>query len=262
MLRSLFTSATGLHAQQLNLDVIANNLANASTTGFKSSRSEFQDLVYQTLRDPGTQSGPNSVVPTGTQIGLGVTAGTTAMQFTQGTLQNTGGLYDMAIKGDGFFRLQLPDGTIGYSRAGAFNIDGGGKVVNADGYPLQPEIVIPPDKTSVAISADGQVSVTRPGQQNPVVVGQIQLTNFINPAGLRAMGGNLFQPTAAAGQPVDANPGQQGNGTIQQKSIESSNVDIVEEMVRMIIVQRAYDTNSKVIQASDEMLTTTNGIKR
>ena len=262
MLRALFTSATGLHAQQFNLDVIANNLANSNTTGFKRSRAEFQDLVYQVMRDPGTQSGPNSQVPNGAQIGLGVTAGTTQSLFTQGTIQNSGGLYDLAIQGDGFFRIQMPDGTIGYTRSGAFSIDGNGRLVNANGYPVEPPITIPPDKISVSIAADGQVSVGRPGQANPQIVGTIQLTNFINPAGLRSVGGNIFQVTPASGQPVDSTPGQQGTGSLLHKSLEASNVDIVEEMVRMIVLQRAYDTNSKVIQAADEMMSTTNSIKR
>lgn len=262
MLRALFTSATGLHAQQLNLDVVANNLANASTTGFKRSRADFQDLVYQVLRDPGAQSGPASQIPTGTQVGLGVSAGSTTTLYTQGTMQNTGGTYDIAISGDGFFRIQMPDGTTGYTRSGAFAIDGTGRLVNSNGYAVEPPITIPPNKTFVAIAPDGQVSVGIPGQQNAQIVGQIQLSNFPNPSGMRSLGGNILQPTPASGQAVDANPGQQGLGTLVHKSLEASNVDIVEEMVRMIILQRSYDTNSKVIQAADEMLSTTNGIKR
>jgi flagellar basal-body rod protein FlgG len=262
MIRSLFTSASGLRAQQLNLDVIANNLANVSTTGFKRSRADFQDLVYQNLREPGSQTGPNSMLPTGAQIGLGVSAGTTTTLNTQGTLQNTGGQYDVAIRGEGFFRVQLPDGTLAYTRSGAFNIDGNGRMVTSEGYAVQPEIIIPANKASVSIGQDGQVSVTLPGQTNAQQVGTIQVSTFLNPSGLRAIGGNLFQPTAASGQPQDGNPGTQGGGTLLHQAVESSNVDIVEEMVRMIILQRAYDTNSKVIQASDDMLNTTNGIKR
>lgn len=262
MIRSMFTSATGLRAQQLNLDVIANNLANVSTTGFKRSRVDFEDLVYQMMRDPGGQTGPNSTLPSGSQVGLGVSAGTTTKIFTGGTLMNSGGEYDVAIKGDGFFRVQMPDGNIGYTRSGALNIDSTGRLVTSEGYAIQPEVIIPPNKTAVNISATGEVSVSLPGQQNPQVVGNIGLTNFANPAGLKSIGGNLLVPSAASGTPVDANPGQQGLGTLQHRWLESSNVDIVEEMVRMIIVQRAYDTNSKVIQASDEMLSTTNQIKR
>ncbi|MCC5648003.1 flagellar basal-body rod protein FlgG [Nostoc sp. CHAB 5824] len=262
MIRSLFTSATGLRAQQLNLDVIANNLANVSTTGFKRSRVDFEDLVYQQMREAGGQTGPNSTLPTGSQIGMGVSAGTTNSLFTQGTMLNSGGQYDIAIRGEGFFRIQTPDGATAYTRSGAFAIDATGRLVTSEGYAVQPEVIIPPNKTGVNIASNGEVSVTLPGQANPQVVGTVGLTKLSNPSRLKAIGGNLFSPTAASGTPVDANPGQQGLGTLQHRWLESSNVDIVEEMVRMIIVQRAYDTNSKVIQASDEMLTTTNSIKR
>ncbi len=260
--RALFTSATGLAAQQLSLDVIANNLANASTVGFKSSRVNFQDLVYQTERVPGSQTGPNSMLPSGTQIGLGVSLGTTSPVNTQGTFQQTGGDYDLAIQGEGYFKVLMPDGSTAYTRAGNFAIDGTGKLVTPEGYEVQPQIVIPPDKIKVSVSADGQVSVTRPGQTQPQVVGQLQLTTFVNPAGLQAVGGNLFKPTAASGQATDSNPGAQGAGTLQQGMLESSNVDIVSEMVRMVILQRAYDTNSKVIQSADQMMATTNAIIR
>ncbi len=262
MNRALFTSATGLAAQQLNLDVVANNLANASTTGFKRSRADFQDLVYQNIREAGSSTGPNSQLPTGSQVGLGVTAGITSPLFTQGTLTKTGGDYDVAIKGQGFFKILMPDGSSAYTRSGAFNIDSNGKLVTGEGYSVQPESVIPPPHPSVSISADGQVSVVVAGATTSTNVGQLQLTNFVNPAGLKALGGNLYQVTPASGQPVEGNPGTQGTGSLLGGSLESSNVDIVEEMVRMIIIQRAYDTNSKVIQAADEMLTTTNGIKR
>ncbi len=262
MIRSLFTSATGLRAQQLNLDVVANNLANVSTTGFKRSRVDFEDLVYQQMRDPGGQTGPNSTLPTGSQIGLGVSAGTTNALFTQGTMTNTGGQYDLAIKGEGFFRVQMPDGAIGYTRSGAFSIDSTGRLVTSEGYAVQPEVIIPPNKISVSISASGDINVEVPGQAQAQKIGTIGLTNFSNPSGLKSIGGNLFVPTAASGTALDANPGLQGLGTLQHHYLESSNVDIVEEMVRMIVLQRAYDTNSKVIQASDEMLSTTNSIKR
>ena len=262
MLRSLFTSATGLAAQQLNLDVVANNLANVSTTGFKSSRAEFEDLVYQSLRDPGSQTGPGTTLPTGSQVGLGVSQGTTIPIQRQGTPQSTGNDTDLSISGNGFFAVQLPDGTTGYTRAGSFNTDSTGRLVTQEGYPLKPEIIVPPLHTSLSISGDGQVSVLQPGQQNATVVGTIQLTTFPNPSGLKAEGGTIFLPTNASGNPVTANPGAQGTGTLKQHSIEASNVDVVEEMVRMIVIQRAYDTNSKVIQAADEMLNTTNSIKR
>lgn len=260
--RALFTSATGLAAQQLSLDVIANNLANASTTGFKASRANFTDLIYQADRTPGTQTGPNSTLPTGSQIGLGVSSGITATVNTQGTLQQSGGQYDLAIKGDGYFKVLMPDGTDAYTRNGSFAIDGTGKLVTSEGYEVQPSIVVPPSKSSVSISSDGQVSVTLPGQTQAQVVGQIQLTTFPNPSGLRALGSSLFATTTASGQPLSAAAGSAGAGTLQSHMLESSNVDIVSEMVRMIILQRAYDTNSKVIVAADEMMATTNGIKR
>jgi flagellar basal-body rod protein FlgG len=262
MLRSLFSSATGMAAQQFNLDVIANNLANVSTVGFKRYRADFQDLVYQTIREAGGQSGPGTTVPTGSQVGLGVSQGTTIATFTQGVLQNTGGAYDMAIRGEGFFRVQLPDGTIGFTRAGNFTIDERGRLVTPEGMPLAPEIIIPQNREAVNIAPDGQVIVKLPGQPNAQTVGQIQLSMFVNPAGLRALGGNLFAPTQASGQPVDGTPGTQGLGGITHRSLEASNVDVVEEMVRMIVLQRAYETNSKAIQTADEMLSVTNSVKR
>ncbi len=262
MLRSLYTSATGLAAQQLNLDVVANNLANVSTTGFKSSRAEFQDLVYQTLRDPGATTGPGTALPTGSQIGLGVSEGTTVPMQKQGTPQSTGNDTDLTIVGNGFFAVQLPDGSTGYTRAGAFNTDSTGRIVTQEGYPLKPEIIVPPLHKSLSISGDGTVTVTQAGQQNATTVGTIQLTTFPNPSGLKANGGTIFTQTSASGNPTTANPGAQGTGTLMQHYVEASNVDVVEEMVRMIVIQRAYDTNSKVIQAADEMLNTTNSIKR
>lgn len=262
MNRALFTAASGLSAQQLSLDVIANNLANANTTGFKKSRADFQDLVYQQQREPGSQTGPNSSLPTGMQIGLGVSAGTTSVNFSQGTPQNTGGDYDVAIKGQGFFKILLPDGTSAYTRAGNFAIDSQGKLVTTEGYAVQPEITIPPTHASVSISGEGQVLVSIPGQAAQQAVGQLQVATFPNPAGLRQLGGNLYQATNASGNATESNPGTQGTGTLMHKSVEASNVDIVEEMVRMIVLQRTYDTNSKVVQSADEMLTTTNNLKR
>ncbi len=259
--RALFTSATGLAAQQLSLDVIANNLANVTTTGFKSSRADFQDLMYQDLQDPGSQTGPNSMLPTGTQVGLGVSAGVTRTINTEGTLQQTGGSTDMAINGEGYFKILMPDGSTSYTRAGNFSVDGTGRLVTPQGYSLQPEVLIPPNSQNIAINSSGLVTVMLPGQTQPQTVGQITLTTFINPSGLRASGGNLFQATVASGQPVDANPGTQGTGTLQQGALESSNVDIVSQMVQMIILQRAYDTNSKVIQSADQMMATTNQMK-
>jgi flagellar basal-body rod protein FlgG len=262
MLRSLYTSASGLAAQQFNLDVISNNLANVSTTGFKKSRANFEDLIYQTQREPGAQTGANSQLPTGSQVGLGVSVGTTSTMHTQGTLVNTGGPTDLAIAGDGFFKVQLPDGSFAYSRAGNFQIDGTGKLVTPQGYAVQPDIAIPTNRQSISIAPDGTVSVRLPGQTTEQKVGQITTSSFVNPAGLKAMGGNLFQVTDASGQPQEGAPGTQGLGTLSSGMLESSNVDTVDEIVKMIIVQRAYDSNSKVIQAADEMLSTTNNIKR
>lgn len=260
MLRALFTSATGLAAQQFNLDVVANNLANSSTVGFKRSRADFQDLIYQSTREPGSVSGTNSRVPTGSQVGLGVSVGTTTARFSQGTLQQTGVATDVAIKGDGFFKIKLPDGTDGYTRAGNFTPDASGRLVTPEGYVLQPEILVPQDRSGINISADGKVSVTRGGQTD--VAGTISLVTFVNPSGLRAVGGNTFVATAASGQPQDATPGSPGAPTLAPGHLEQSNVDVVEEMVKMIVLQRSYDVNSKVILAADEMLATTTNIKR
>ncbi|MBC7527218.1 MAG: flagellar basal-body rod protein FlgG [Chthonomonadaceae bacterium] len=261
MLRSLFTSATGLTAQQFNLDVVSHNLANVSTTGFKRSRADFTDMVYQTMREAGGQSGPNSQLPTGTRVGLGVSVAATVPIQSQGTLVAGNGT-DMAIQGQGYFQVQLPDGSTGYTRDGSFRVDGTGKLVTAEGYAMQPEITIPPNADTVNISNEGQVIVKVIGQQNATSVGTVQLSTFINPSGLRANGGNIFSPTPASGAPATSNPGTQGAGTLRGGYLEASNVDIVEEMVRMIIIQRAYDANSKSIQAADEMLATTNGLKR
>lgn len=261
-MRALYTSASGMTAQQLNLDVIANNLANVNTSGYKKTSAHFQDLLYQSLRTPGAGSGAGGTLPTGSQVGLGVTSGTTSNIFTQGTITQTGNDYDVAIKGQGFLSVLLPDGTSAYTRDGSLNIDAQGKLVTGEGYAIQPEIIIPPDKTSVTISPEGAVTVTRAGQNNSEQVGQIKLTRFINPQGLQNLGGNLMKPTGASGDPVDDTPGQNGLGTIIHKSVESANVEVVEEMIRMITVQRAYETNSKAIMAADEMLQGANNIKR
>lgn len=261
-MRALYTSATGMMAQQLNLDVISNNLANVNTAGYKKTSAHFQDLLYQSLRTPGAPTGTGGMLPTGSQVGLGVSGGTTNSIFTQGTIQATGNDYDIAIKGQGFLSVLLPDGTTAYTRDGALNIDAQGKLVTTEGYAVQPEIIIPPDKTSVTIAPDGTVSVVRAGQTNAEQVGQIKLTRFVNPQGLQSIGGNLLKATPASGDPVDDNPGQNGLGEIIQKSIETANVEVVEEMIKMITVQRAYETNSKAIMAADEMLQGANNIKR
>lgn len=261
-MRALNTSATGMMAQQFNLDVIANNLANVNTVGYKKATAEFQDLLYQNLQTPGALSATGGQIPTGAQIGLGVSAGRTDQVFTQGTLQQTGRELDVAIKGDGFFKVLLPDGSTAYTRDGALEMDAQGRLVTSDGNPVQPEIVIPSDKQQINIAPDGTVSVQRAGQTNFDQVGRIQLTRFINPAGLERIGGNLYKPTAASGDPIDDNPGQNGLGTLVQQSLETANVEVVEEMIRMITIQRAYETNSKAIQTADEMLQGANNLKR
>ncbi|MDQ2800349.1 MAG: flagellar basal-body rod protein FlgG [Armatimonadota bacterium] len=262
MMRSLYTAATGMQAQQLNMDVIANNLANVNTVGFKKSRADFQDLLYQEMRPAGTAVAQGATSPSGLEVGLGVKPGTTETMFDQGTLQETGNSTDVAIEGDGFYKVLLPDGTNGYTRDGAFKLDVQGKLVNSDGYAIQPEITIPADATSIAVGKDGTVSVTRGSSNTPENIGKITLTRFSNPAGLEHLGGNNFQETPASGTPTDGTPGQAGYGQLAQGELEMSNVQIVQEMVNMITAQRAYEVNSKAIQTSDEMLQTANGLKR
>jgi flagellar basal-body rod protein FlgG len=249
-------------AQQSNVDTVANNLANVSTTGFKKSRSDFQDLMYQTIRQAGSSTGPDSQLPTGTQIGLGVRQVATQKMYTQGTFQETGNSLDMAIEGDGFFQITMPDGTLAYTRDGSFKKDSQGRVVTSEGYPLEPQITIPADATDVSISSDGIVSVTVPNQTETQEIGQLQIARFVNPAGLNSMGRNLLTETAASGAPVASNPGTDGAGTLQQKYIEMSNVQVVDEMVNMIVAQRAYEINSKAITTADSMLDTAANLKR
>ncbi len=261
-MRALYTAATGMMAQQFNLDVIANNLANVNTNGFKGSSAEFQDLLYQYNQIPGAINANGGQMPTSSQVGLGVGQGTTTQIFNQGTIQSTGNPYDLAIKGDGFFSVLMPDGTTAYTRDGSLTLDSQGRLTTVDGYPIQPEIIIPPDNTSVTIASDGTVSVMRAGQTNAQQIGQIQLTRFINPSGLLNLGGNLYRNTAASGDPVTDVPGQSGLGTILQNSLETSNVQIVEEMIKMITAQRSYETNSKAIQTADQMLSDANNLKQ
>jgi flagellar basal-body rod protein FlgG len=262
MLRSLFIAATGMEAQKLNIDVISNNLANVNTTGFKKSRADFQDLMYQTLRTPGATSAEGSQVPSGIQVGLGVKPVAIQKIFLQGDFVQTGNNLDMVIEGDGFFQILMPDGTTAYSRAGAFKLDREGRIVNSDGLPLEPGITIPDSTTSISISVDGKVSVTQAGSSTPTEIGQIELAKFINPGGLIALGRNLFNSSEASGAPTTGNPSTNGIGTITQGFIELSNVNVVEEMVNMIVSQRAYEVNSKSVQASDEMLQVANNLKR
>jgi flagellar basal-body rod protein FlgG len=262
MMRGLWTAASGMTAQQTNLDVIANNLANVNTTGFKRSRADFQDLLYQTMWAAGSTTGEGSKVPSGIQIGLGVRTAATQKIFTSGDFKQTGNDLDLAIMGDGFFSVLTPDGTTAYTRDGAFKKDDQGRVVNSDGYVLQPEIVIPQNAESITIGPDGSVAIKIPGQVNPVQLPKIRLTRFINPAGLTSIGHNLLVPTAASGEAVNGDASSEGFGRIAQNTLEMSNVNVVEEMVSMIVAQRAYETNSKAIQAADDMLQMANQLRR
>jgi flagellar basal-body rod protein FlgG len=254
MIRSLWISKTGLDAQQTQMDVTANNLANVSTHGFKRSRAVFEDLLYQTLRQPGAQSSGQTQLPSGLQLGTGVRPVATERIFTQGNLQQTQNPMDIAIQGQGFFQVQMPDGTNSYTRDGSFQVNAQGQLVTSSGFAVQPAITIPPNALSVSVSRDGIVSVQRAGQTGLTQVGQIQLVGFMNPAGLQSMGENLFTETAASGTPGANNPGTNGMGLLNQGYVETSNVNVVEELVGMIQTQRAYEINSKAIQSSDQML--------
>jgi len=254
MIRSLWVARTGLDAQQTQLDVIANNLANVSTNGFKRGRAVFEDLLYQTMRQPGAQSSQQTQVPTGLQLGTGARVVSTARILTQGNLQKTDGSLDIAVSGNGFFQIQLPDGTTGYTRDGSFQRDSQGQVVTSDGYPLLPNITIPADALSISIANDGTVSVTQQGSAAVTELGTIQLATFVNPSGLLSVGQNLFLETAASGAPTPNTPGTNGAGVLNQGYVETSNVNVAEELVTMIQTQRAYELNSKVISTSDSML--------
>ncbi|MCX7962311.1 MAG: flagellar basal-body rod protein FlgG [Burkholderiales bacterium] len=254
MIRSLWISKTGLDAQQTNLDVIANNLANVATNGFKRSRAVFEDLLYQTIRSPGAQSSQATQLPSGLQVGTGVRPVATARIFTQGNLQQTGNPLDVAINGAGFFQIQLPDGSTAYTRDGSFQLDSQGQLVTASGFVLQPGITVPANTLSVTIAQDGVVTVVQSGSPTPVQIGQIQLANFLNPAGLQPLGQNLFVETAASGAPSTGTPGTAGLGLLNQGYVETSNVNVVEELVNMIQAQRAFEINSRAIQVSDQIL--------
>ena len=254
MIRSLWISKTGMEAQQMQLDTISHNLANVSTNGFKRSHAVFEDLIYQNLRQSGANSSEQTTLPTGLQVGLGVRPVATARNFSQGNLQQSGNSLDMAVRGNGFFAIQMADGTTGYTRDGSFQVDAQGTLVTNNGNAVQPGITIPAGAQSVTIGSDGTVSVTIAGRPQPQTVGQIQLTSFVNPAGLEPKGQNLFTETAASGTPNAGQPGQNGMGSIQQGFVETSNVNVVEELVAMIQTQRAYELNSKAIQTSDQML--------
>ncbi|MDA3921277.1 MAG: flagellar basal-body rod protein FlgG [Salinisphaera sp.] len=254
MIRSLWIAKTGLEGQQVRLDTIANNLANVSTNGFKRTRTVFNDLLYQNVRQPGAQSSIQTNLPSGLQIGSGVQAVATERLHTQGNLEQTGNSKDVAIQGKGFFAVQLPNGNTAFTRDGGFQLDQNGQMVTSSGFPIQPAVVIPPNALSITIAQDGTVSVTEPGNTNNVQVGQLQLSTFINPAGLESVGDNLYKETTASGPRNDSQPGNNGAGLLRQKYVETSNVNVVEEMVDMIAAQRAYEINSKAIQTSDQML--------
>ena len=254
MIRSLWIAKTGLDAQQTQMDVIANNLANVSTTGFKRSRAVFEDLLYQTIRQPGAQSSQQTQIPSGLQIGTGVRPIAAERIHTQGNLQLTGNQLDVAIQGAGFFQVLMPDGTTAYTRDGSFQMDSQGQLVTASGFPVQPATTIPATSTGVTIGRDGIVTVTQSGVVGPVQIGQLQLTTFINPSGLQSMGENLYQETASSGTPSTNVPGTNASGSLSQSYVETSNVNVVEELVNMIQTQRAYEINSKAIQTSDQML--------
>jgi len=263
MFRSLNTAASGMIAQQLNLDNIANNLANASTAGFRKRRLQFQDLLYQNLIMPGAASTQQTTYSAGLQIGLGARSSASEMIQTQGDLTSTGNPLDLAIQGQGFFQIQLPSGDFAYTRSGEFHLDSSGNVVTADGYALQPSIAIPNNATAITIGTDGTVSVSVPGQTAAQQVGQLQLATFANPGGLNSTGQNLFLPTAASGDAILGVPGgSEGLGSIQQGSLEQSNVNVVEEFVDMILAQRSYESNSKVVQAADQMFQDVNTMTR
>ncbi len=262
MMRGLWTAASGMTAQQMNLDVIANNLSNVNTTGFKRTRAEFQDLVYQTMMAAGSTTGEAAKVPAGIQIGLGSRTATTQKVFTPGDMKQTDNPLDLAILGEGFFTVMTPDGTPAYTRDGTFKLDDQGRLVNSDGYAMEPALTIPQNTESITIGPDGTVTAKVAGQTNPTQAGQIQLARFTNPAGLNSIGHNLYVPTASSGEAVTGAAGSDGFGRVAQNTLELSNVRVVEEMVAMIVAQRAYETNSKAIQAADEMLQMANQLRR
>jgi flagellar basal-body rod protein FlgG len=263
MFRALNTAASGMIAQQLNLDNIANNLANASTAGFRKRRLQFQDLLYQNLIMPGAASTQQTTISAGLQIGLGARSSASEMIQSQGDFDSTGNPLDLAIQGQGFFQVQMPDGEMGYTRSGTFQLDAQGNMVTASGYALQPSITIPANATTVTIGTDGTVSVALPGQSQSQQIGQIQLASFMNPGGLNSIGQNIFLPTTASGDAVLGTAGgSEGLGTIQQGALEESNVNVVEEFVNMILAQRSYESNSKVVQAADQMFQDVNQMSR
>ncbi|MDY6967285.1 MAG: flagellar basal-body rod protein FlgG [Spirochaetota bacterium] len=264
MMRSLWTAASGMVGQQFNIDTIANNLSNVNTTGFKKIRAEFEDLIYQTVLMAGTPATEVTEVPTGIQVGHGVKTAATQKMFSQGSLQATSNKLDLALEGEGFFKIQLYDGSVGYSRDGSFKIDSNRQVVTSNGYLLEPPVILPENfiMNTLTISQDGRITVKVVGEEDPIEVGLMEIYRFVNPAGLSSIGGNLYKTTPASGEEIPGQPGMNGVAKTHQGFLEMSNVKVVDEMVNMIVAQRAYEVNSKAIQASDSMLATAIGLKR
>jgi len=263
MIRALYSAASGMTAQQTNVDNIAHNLANASTSGYKMRRAQFQDLLYQTMVQPGAAAGQQTLVPTGLQLGLGTRTSSNEIILTQGDFSQTNNPLDLVIQGKGFFQIRQPSGELAYTRSGSFHLDRDGNIVTGDGNPLEPQITLPANAQQVTIGQDGTVSFTQPGQTASQQAGQIQLANFPNPAGLNSLGGNLYSPTDASGDAILGNPGgQEGVGTVLQGYIEQSNVSVVEEFINLIVAQRGYEANSKVVQAADNMYQQANNLVR
>lgn len=258
----MLTAATGMEAQQLYMDTISNNLSNVNTAGFKRSKIEFQDLMYQTLREPGVRNFEGSMAPAGIETGLGVKPAATQRVFSQGSLNATENPLDWAIEGEGFFQITLPDGSTAYTRDGSFKLSSDGSIVTSSGFFVSPEITVPENSSNLSVSKDGKVSATLPGEDTSTEIGQIELVRFINPSGLRSLGGNLYAMSDASGEPVISLPSEEGTGTIQVGYTEASNVQIVDEMVNMISAQRAFEIISKAIQVGEEMMQVANGLKR
>jgi len=262
MIKGMRTAASGMAAQQMNIDNIANNMANVNTTGFKKTRLEFQDILYQNYREAGTASAIGSIIPADLAIGYGTRPVANTREFSIGDMTQTHNPLDLGISGNGFFQIEMPDGTIGYTRDGTLKMTAEGDIVNSDGFRMTPEITVPEDATSINISIDGEVSVLLVGSTDPQVIGNIELARFVNPAGLKAVGHNLYTETPASGAPILGAPAEDGLGKIEQGFLEMSNVSVVDEMVNMIVAQRAYEINSKVIQTSDDMSQIANNLKR
>lgn len=262
MIRALYTASSGMNAQQMNIDNVAHNLANVNTTGFKKARVEFEDLVYQQVRSAGASASETTEAPIGLEVGLGTRAVATSRNFSTGNMRATSVPLDVAIQGEGFFQITMPDGTTAYTRAGNFHLDAQGLLVTNEGYAVEPQITVPPNATTISISRDGVVSAVVAGQTAPERLGTLEIANFANEGGLRPLGGNLFAATTASGEAEPGAPGVDGRGTLTQGFLEDSNVSVVEEMVNMIIGQRAYEANSRVVRAADEMLSQVNNLVR